>query len=142
MYVAFARIYPAIKQVRRQFTKWNHNERPVAPPRVRNHQIRLIDHLAIDVHNIDIERTGSPTLNSNAVGGCFQYSTELKEFTWRQIGVERNDTIQVRALLGPTDWVGLVQRRNAHKVRYGIDSAAQVHQPLAKIAAQPEKCSA
>jgi hypothetical protein len=99
-------------QLRRQVSQRGQHERALGPPRVRDHEVGLVDRDAVDPDDVDVERPRAPALRPHALGVGLQRWQTASSSRGGQLGLQLDDEVEEPALIRATHRVGLVDGRH------------------------------
>ena len=115
------------------------HEAALPHPRVRHLQVGLVDLLALDPEDVDVEGPRSPALEPHPRRRRLQPPALGEQAAGVEVGVELDDQVEEGALLGPADRVGLVHGRHGHHVVERGHGRPELGGAVAEVRAQAEE---
>src|SRR3954453_4312865 len=97
-----------VDELRRDVAQRGQHEAALPHARVRQHQFSRVDLQVVDEQQIDVERPRSPAFGAYATGAFFDQLALVEQLEWLELGVDRDDCVEVRILRRSADRRGLV----------------------------------
>src|SRR5436190_13703177 len=116
-------VVPALgQQVRSDVVQRYEHEGALEHAGVRNQQVRLVDRLAVDPEDVDVERARSPSFPAHPAGGRLDAVAHPEQLASGGSGLDGHDHVQERILSWRTaDRICLVQAGHGDDARERID---------------------
>ena len=110
---------------------------------MRNREVGIVGAPVVDEQHIDVERPRSPSLRAFARRELLDQLTLVEQLVRVEVGLDRDDRVQVRVLRRAADRRGLVHARhrddaNAGNARERVDRELEVREPVAEVRAERE----
>lgn len=122
----------------RKFAQRRENEAPFPHARVRNEYRRIGADDVTEEEDVDVERSRTPPLHSNAMRRLFSDLATREELLGRISRIHRDNQVPKRILLDTTYRLGFVHRGNRQRpvATQRLDASLEVGSPIPQVGAE------
>src|SRR5215470_8527041 len=105
------------ERLRRHLHQGNQHESALMHARMRHFQSRLVDHLAAEQEQVEIQRARAVRLAPHATMPRFQRQELLEQLAWRERGIEYRHSVDELGLVRLARWRRTIQGRVPDQTR-------------------------